>query len=249
MTCCAELRALAVLFAVMTLSAPLPVLAQANAGVRIDTVQPAAEGSARPAQSSFERRVAAAVAQRWGVDASRVRIEPSSSATEWPADDATFELGGSGADGMWLLDIRAASQTSRLIVRAGTEMLAPTAAHDLERNITIAVDDIMLAPTVEWGPPRDRGVTVEAGWITRRRITRGDALKSPAVAPPIAVRPGDAVQLVFETDGISITLQGRAAGQASVGQRVAVRADTGKRLEGIVTEPGVVRVGGPRREH
>jgi flagella basal body P-ring formation protein FlgA len=90
---------------------------------------------------------------------------------------------------------------------------------------------------------------IEAGWTTKRRVRAGESLRAPLVESPRAVRPGDIVQLVVRRGSVTIALSGRAAGSAAIGERVAVRADTGRRMEGIVVEPGVVRIGpaGDRR--
>jgi flagella basal body P-ring formation protein FlgA len=231
MRCCAELGRIGIVVLVVLGGTALlePASAQAN-------------------PPSFERRVAAAIAARWGVDASVVRVEPAPSRLEWPADDATFELSGSGADGQWLLDVRQGDSASRLIVRSGILATETVAAHDLARGLTLADADLSFSTSVQWRAPRRDERAVETGWITNRRVTTGEPLREPAVSPPPAVRPGDAIRVVWSAGGITISLPGTAAGQAAIGERVNVRAETGKRLSGIVTEIGVVRIDGPGLE-
>ncbi len=110
---------------------------------------------------------------------------------------------------------------------------APRAARPLARGQTLAAADIDAA-----GGDARRLV----GWTTRRVIAAGEPLRAPAVAPPAAVRAGDAVALVYQADGLSLRLAGTAAADAPLGGRVAVRVDTRRRFEGIVTAPGVVRL-------
>ncbi len=110
---------------------------------------------------------------------------------------------------------------------------APRAARPLARGQTLAAADIDAA-----GGDARRLV----GWTTRRVIAAGEPLRAPAVAPPAAVRAGDAVALVYQADGLSLRLAGTAATDAPLGGRVAVRVDTRRRFEGVVTAPGVVRL-------
>ena len=78
------------------------------------------------------------------------------------------------------------------------------------------------------------------------RALRGLA---PAVAVPDAVKPGDDVRIVYVSGPVELVLVGRAAGSGAIGETVAVRAETGRRLEGVIVAPGTVRIdsGGSRR--
>ncbi len=120
-----------------------------------------------------------------------------------------------------------------LAAQAPAAAAAPRAARPLARGQTLAAADIDAA-----GGDARRLV----GWTTRRVIAAGEPLRAPAVAPPAAVRAGDAVALVYQADGLSLRLAGTAAADAPLGGRVAVRVDTRRRFEGIVTAPGVVRL-------
>jgi flagella basal body P-ring formation protein FlgA len=62
------------------------------------------------------------------------------------------------------------------------------------------------------------------------------------VQAPLAVKPGQDVRIVYVHGPVELSLTGRAAGSGSIGERVAVRAETGKRLEGVIVAPGTVRV-------
>jgi flagella basal body P-ring formation protein FlgA len=230
MRCYAELARAAVLFAAALLSF-MPARTAAQDGM------------------GFAARVAEAVAARWGVPAADVRVALASDRSSWPNDSAGFRLLGTASDGRWTLAVEGDSAVIRLLVRAGIELVQPVAARDLARGETLQADDITLRPALVWGPPQKEDARAAAGWTTRRRLTRGELLRAPAVAPPLAIRPGDEVRIVYVRDGISIALAGRAAGQAGIGERIAVRTQTGKRLEGIAEAAGVVRIASPGRDH
>jgi flagella basal body P-ring formation protein FlgA len=110
----------------------------------------------------------------------------------------------------------------------------PRAARALARGETLAAADI------DGVGARDAGRFV--GWTTRRMIAAGEPLREPAVAPPAAVRAGDAVALVYRADGVTLRLAGTAAADAPLGGRVTVRVDARRRFEGVVAAPGLVRL-------
>jgi flagella basal body P-ring formation protein FlgA len=193
--------------------------------------------------TSLVDRLAAEVAARWGVDPGDIVVEWSSPdlAAALP-EDAGLELVGGGNDGVWFVDVATEEGTTRLRARAGLAYTGKVAAHDLERGVEIVAADIALQSTTRWGPPGRETEGVEPGWVTRRRIVAGQPLVAPAVARPLAVRPGDDVQIVYASGPVELVLAGRAAGSGAVGERVAVRAETGKRLEGVIVSNGRIRI-------
>jgi flagella basal body P-ring formation protein FlgA len=185
-----------------------------------------------------------AIASRWGVSADSLRVEYQSAEDEAAAlASVTVRLLGGGDDGVWYADVeRADGGTARLRVRAGFEVVAAVAAYDLERGVELTADDIAFEPAVAWGPRAMVASAVEEGWVTRRRLRKGEALAPPAVQAPLAVKPGQDVRIVYVHGSVELSLAGRAAGSGSLGERVAVRAETGKRLEGVIIAPGTVKV-------
>ena len=190
---------------------------------------------------------AALVAARWGVAASQVRVEPARGAA-WPEDVEEIRLLGAGADGSWVVAYETSTGEGSLVIRAGVETEMAVAAHDIVRGAVLEMRDIAVRRDVRWGPPSSPEASVTAGWVARRRITAGEALDAAAVEPPLAVRAGQDVQIVWSNGSVQVSLQGRAAGRAAIGQKVYVRAGTGRRLEGTVIADGVVRVGPEGRE-
>lgn len=66
---------------------------------------------------------------------------------------------------------------------------------------------------------------------------RGDMLRS---AP--AITQGQTVKLLYKGDSFHISGEARALGDASLGEQVVVRVDSGKVLRGVAVEKGVVQV-------
>ena len=124
-------------------------------------------------------------------------------------------------------------------------LLAPTdtvlvARHDLARGHALTAADVDTV--VVDAPGRATAARAEPGWITRRVVRAGEPLRAPALEPPPLVSSGAAVTLVWETNGLRLTRQGTALGDARRGDRVAVRVDATRRFTGVVTAKGVVSV-------
>jgi flagella basal body P-ring formation protein FlgA len=237
-TCVSSLRAFA---AVVLVALVLPFDAAAQA--RFVDGRTGDVGARATVAVESDARVREAIADRWGVDAARVRIEWATP-DALPENAATVRLLGSGADANWVVSFegRNGDVLARHRVRAGVELSVPVAARDLERAVTIVDADVRYDTKLQWGPPPRSIDAAPYGWETRRRITAGEPLRAPAVAPPMLVRPGDDVSITFVRGGIAISLAGRAAGSGALGERVAVRASTGARLAGVITGTGTVRV-------
>jgi flagellar basal body P-ring formation protein FlgA len=122
---------------------------------------------------------------------------------------------------------------------AAAQMAAPTAARDLPRGHVLAAADLVW-PAGD--APAADGTAAGPGWIARRAVRQGEPLRTPAVAPPPLVRAGDAVEVVWRQGGMELRVRGVALGNAGAGQRVAVRVDSRRRLEGTAEAPGLVAV-------
>jgi flagella basal body P-ring formation protein FlgA len=80
------------------------------------------------------------------------------------------------------------------------------------------------------------------GWTTRRLIAAGEPLRAPAVVPPQLVKSGDLVDVVFQSESVSVTMRGKATRGGALGERVTIRMDGQRKLDGTVIAPGRVRV-------
>ena len=91
------------------------------------------------------------------------------------------------------------------------------------------------------------GAGVAAGWVTRRVISEGEALREPAVGPPPVIEAGDTVQAIWSDGSIELRVAGRAMNTAAAGGRVTVRVDLERRFEGVAIGAGLVRLDSPSR--
>ena len=197
-------------------------------------------------------RVREEVALRWAVPTETVVLEVGSPRGERALNaSGDFVLIGSGAGGYWVLRATATDggDGESVRVRAGVWEIAQMAARRIGRGEVLMVSDLLETLSISWGEPRAEPPGAVEGWVAQRLIREGEALKEPAVKPPLAVRSGETVELVWARGGVGIRAAGRAAGSAPVGHRVYVRTMSGKRILGVVVAPGLVNVtlGGTER--
>lgn len=219
--------------------APAAVALAVLAGPRVAYGQ----ATAWEPDAALEARVRATVAERWGVEPAAVRLEWGlvRETRRIPAD-APFRLIGGGAGGAWVVAFEPpGAPPFHVRVRAGTEVERPVAARDLERDVVLAPEDIAYRASVEWGAPRPVGA-VHAGWVTRRRVAKGQSLEEPAVAPPAVVRAGEPVRAVWSRGTITLALEGTALGTAALGEKVAFRTESGRRLLGVAAGPSTIHI-------
>ena len=112
------------------------------------------------------------------------------------------------------------------------------AARDLARGETLALEDMTTAPA----PAGAASPASVVGWTTRRVISAGEPLLPPAVSPPDLIRAGDPVEALWRGRTIHLRVKGTAAGSAALGERVLVRVDARRRLEGVVIGPALVEL-------
>jgi flagella basal body P-ring formation protein FlgA len=116
----------------------------------------------------------------------------------------------------------------------------PVAAHAIARGTTLTADDIEFRDSST--RTRIDSSRVAPGWTTRRTIAAGEVLRAPAVEPPIAVGANQSVEVEWTEQNVRLTVRGVAARNASLGERVPVRTESGHRIEGTVVAVGRVRI-------
>jgi flagella basal body P-ring formation protein FlgA len=114
------------------------------------------------------------------------------------------------------------------------------AAHAIPRGTVLDAADIEYRDTT-LRVAADTGV-IAPGWVTRRMINAGEVLRSPAVEPPQVVSANEPVLVEWVDGNVCLTVRGTAARNGSIGERVPVRTELGKRIEGTVVARGRVRI-------
>jgi flagella basal body P-ring formation protein FlgA len=80
------------------------------------------------------------------------------------------------------------------------------------------------------------------GKVTKTAVGGGTPLRGDLLRAAAVVIQGQQVRVVFAGNGFHVSSEGRALGNAGVGESVQVRTASGKLLKGIVSGPGVVQV-------
>ena len=116
----------------------------------------------------------------------------------------------------------------------------PVAARPLARGAVLGAGDIVYRDSVINIPTDTSRVT--EGWVTRRVIAAGEVLRPPAVTLRNVVLANQAVDIEYADKDVSLTLRGTATRSAPLGERIVVRTEFGRRVEGTVVGPGRVRL-------
>jgi flagella basal body P-ring formation protein FlgA len=107
----------------------------------------------------------------------------------------------------------------------------------------LAWSNTAIAPADAPGDP-----DVLIGMAARRPLREGSAVQARDLSAPMVVKRDEMISVVFESGGISLTLQGKAMKDAGVGESVQVLNPQSKKvIEAVVSGPGKAVVG-PRAE-
>jgi flagella basal body P-ring formation protein FlgA len=119
-----------------------------------------------------------------------------------------------------------------------------TWARSLQPGEVVQPEDLIWsrAATIPIEAPRAPGAVV--GQAVRRPLHAGDAVSQTDVAPAQVIKKDDVIQVVYQADGIKLTLQGKALGAAAIGQSVSVVNTASKKvIEAVASGPGQALIG------
>jgi flagellar basal body P-ring formation protein FlgA len=161
---------------------------------------------------------------------------------------ATADVSGSDRSGIYTITMRPARFAAPLLVgrlRIGHERADVVASHAILRGQPLASTDIELRRTIGWGAPasaRTASLSALLGTEARRLLREGESVRISDVTRPPVIRAGESVTAEVVRDGVRLALLGTALQNASLGGRVSIRLDRGRRLAGIATGRNTVRL-------
>lgn len=205
---------------------------------------------ARAAEMPLATVVAAQIADKWSVDAADVQLDFGRAAAQVAAlpASASCRLAGKGTDGYFVCLFHGDGADDVAVrVRAGVREATPVAAHALSAGAILAEGDVTTTVGSHWGPPRTltHGTAPAAGWIVRRALAAGDALRDTDAAPPALVQQGQTVRVMWDRGAVHLEWNGVALNAARRGERVRARVDgRAIALDGIAADEGVVQLAG-----
>ena len=160
----------------------------------------------------------------------------------------TAEISGSDRFGMYTITMRHERFAAPVLVgrlRVGYERDEPVAARPIARGTLINDTDVLLQRTLIWGEPASESVATLDGILgsqARRVLSHGEVIRATDVVSAPVVFAGDSVTAEIIRDGVRLELVGTALHNASLGARVAIRLDRGRRFAGIATGRNTVRL-------
>ncbi|MCC7052661.1 MAG: flagellar basal body P-ring formation protein FlgA [Gemmatimonadaceae bacterium] len=161
---------------------------------------------------------------------------------------ATAEVSGSDRTGTYTVTMRPSRFAAPALVarlHIGHEQPGVVASHTIIRGQALDRGDVELRSTLEWGAP-DRpsqaSLAAVLGTEARRMLREGEPIRPGDVIAPPVVRAGDVVTAEVVRAGVRLALAGTALQNASLGGRVAIRLDRGRRLAGVATGRNTVRL-------
>lgn len=126
--------------------------------------------------------------------------------------------------------------------RGNVEVL--TWARDISAGETVAPEDLVWskAAVTPSDSPHDPDAII--GLAARHPLRAGAAALARDVSAPAVIKAGDMITVVFQAEGISLALQGKALGAAGVGETLNVENTVSKKtIQVVVTGPGRAIVG------
>jgi flagella basal body P-ring formation protein FlgA len=159
------------------------------------------------------------------------------------------EISGSDRAGTYTITMRPARFAAPVLVgrlRVGYERRELVTARAIARGTVLRDEDLLIRHSLAWGAP-DTAVSAAraeqmVGSEARRALRDGEPIRLHDVAQAPVVFAGDSVTAEVIRDGVRLALVGTALHNASLGARVAIRFDRGRRLAGIATGHNTVRL-------
>jgi flagella basal body P-ring formation protein FlgA len=138
----------------------------------------------------------------------------------------------------------------RIIVHGGAAAAAARNVEVLTYARSLAAGEVVQGSDLLWAKaaaapadaPRDADAVI--GMAARRPLREGAVVSARDVAAPQVVKAGDTVSVIYEDDGIRLTLQAKAMAAGAVGDALNVQNLASKRvIEAVVSGPGEAVVG------
>ena len=157
------------------------------------------------------------------------------------------------------LDWANAEGIRRIVVRAGADGGGVPAARGnvevLSYARSLSTGEMVQPQDVVWakaaGAPADapRDADAVIGMAAKRPLRAGAAVSLRDVSAPQVIKAGDAVSVLYEAGGISLSLEGKAMGAAGIGDTVSIQNTASKKIiQATASGPGQAVVG-PGADH
>lgn len=133
----------------------------------------------------------------------------------------------------WQVYVPASVRVSAPVVVASRSLMAGSIVD--AGDLSTRVEELTALPASVLQDPN-----LAIGRVLASTVQAGNVLRAENLKQVLAVVNGQTVRVVYESQTLSVTSDGRALGNAAVGQGVDVRVGSGKTVRGIVRSNGVV---------
>lgn len=149
------------------------------------------------------------------------------------------------AEGLKTIVVHAGTvaSTSGVAARRGNVDVL-TYARDIPAGDTVRAEDVIWGKAAASPVDAAHDPDVLIGKIAKRPLRAGAAALAHDVSNPIVVRPGEMITVMFQAEGISLALQGKALASGGVGDLINVQNTASKKtIQAVVSGPGQAVVG------
>lgn len=188
------------------------------------------EGAGAAGKTPVATRAGASVM----LNANAVRLAAARAGLDWANAEGLRQIVVTGA--------ATATAGGAAAARGNVEVL--TWARSISTGEIVQPQDLVWAKLAM--APADAPSDAEAviGLAARRPLRAGAAVAGHDVAAPQVIRTNETVTLVFESEGVSLSLQAKALSGGAVGETINVQNVTSKKtVQAVVTGPGQAAVG------
>lgn len=189
----------------------------------------------------------------------RLRLEPCTGnlSVRYPFSTETTVEVKCTADKGWKIFLTISKPTSEPNIRPTakeTQAYTPSSIElingvvtkrTLQRGIPIRASDIELQsfPSNRLKSGHVKSLSYPIGMEPSQTIPKGALISINMLRPPVLVRKGDAVSIIFERNGISVTNEGIALENGGLREKIKIQLpDTKKILTATVQSAGVVKI-------
>jgi len=151
-------------------------------------------------------------------------------------------LDWANAEGYRRIVVRGDGAPGATVARGNVEVLSyarSLAAGEAVRPEDLVWTKVAAAPA---DAPTDADQVI--GLAARRPLRAGAAVSLRDVSEPQVIKSGDVIDVIYEDEGVSLTLQGKAMASAAVGETLAVLNPLSKKvIQAVASGPGQAMVG------
>jgi flagellar basal body P-ring formation protein FlgA len=134
-------------------------------------------------------------------------------------------------------------QMTRFTGTAVETIDAVTVDHPIERGEVLKASDLVVQRRPKSEGPAITDLQMAAGLAARRSLRPGQPLHDADLMKPTIVQRNDAVTIIYEAPGFTLTLRGRAQDAGALGDTISVlNAESKRVVQGVVSGPGRVTV-------